>query len=52
MVRFCCLFFALFMLTGCESAADRAQRRLPDFKAAIPMAAPVRGQGAKSRARA
>ena len=33
MVRFCCLFFALFMLTGCESAADRAQRRSPDFKA-------------------
>jgi len=48
MVRFCCLFFALFMLTGCESAADRAQRRLPDFKAGYSMAAPVRGTKGQS----
>ena len=33
MIRFCCLFSALLLLAGCETAADRTLRKSPDFKA-------------------
>jgi hypothetical protein len=33
MMRFSCFFMALILLAGCESAADRTQRKSPDYRA-------------------